>query len=113
MRNSGVGSPRSRSPSCRLRQTASHPPGTHAGPVRREHSGRTNSATLADNRTLFYVPFPVILVRRLYCDDNKGAAVIKCEGKKDRKPSRVRLLRRDDGPVLVYLFPRTTEITKQ
>jgi hypothetical protein len=46
-------------------------------------------------------------------DQLKKQAVIKREGKKDWKPSRVRLLRRDDGPVLVYLFPRTTEITKQ
>ena len=28
------------------------------------------------------------------------------------KPSRVEVLQKDDGPVIVYLFPRTKEITK-
>jgi hypothetical protein len=45
-------------------------------------------------------------------DHLKKEAAIKRDGKKDLKPSSVELLRRDDGPVLVYLFPRTTEITK-
>ena len=46
-------------------------------------------------------------------DHLKKEAAIKRDGKKDLKPSSVELLRRDDGPVIVYLFPRTTEITKQ
>jgi hypothetical protein len=43
----------------------------------------------------------------------KKQAVIKRDGKKDWKPSSVEVLRRDDGPVIIYLFPRTTEITRQ
>ncbi|MEN6604535.1 MAG: hypothetical protein ABFD86_19160, partial [Bryobacteraceae bacterium] len=43
----------------------------------------------------------------------KKQAAIKREGKKDLKPSSVQVLQRDDGPVIVYLFPRSTEITRQ
>ena len=46
-------------------------------------------------------------------DQFKKQAVIKRDGKKDFKPSSVELLRREDGPVIVYLFPRSTEITQQ
>jgi len=42
----------------------------------------------------------------------KDHAVIKRDGKKDLKPSGVEVLQRDDGPVIVYLFPRSKEITK-
>jgi len=42
----------------------------------------------------------------------KDHAVIKRDGKKDLKPSSVEVLQRDDGPVIVYLFPRSKEITK-
>lgn len=43
----------------------------------------------------------------------KKQATIKRDGKKDWKPSSVEVLRREDGPVIVYLFPRTEEITRQ
>jgi hypothetical protein len=43
----------------------------------------------------------------------KGKAVIKREGQKDLKPTSVQVLQRDDGPVIVYLFSRKTEITRQ
>jgi hypothetical protein len=42
----------------------------------------------------------------------KDHAAIKRDGKKDLKPSSVEVLQRDDGPVIVYLFPRSREITK-
>ena len=42
----------------------------------------------------------------------KKQAALKRDGKKDFKPSSVQILQRDDGPVIVYLFPRSTEITK-
>jgi hypothetical protein len=45
-------------------------------------------------------------------DKLKKQASIKRDGKKDIKPSEVRVLQRDDGPVIVYMFPRTQEITK-
>jgi hypothetical protein len=44
-------------------------------------------------------------------DDCKKNAALKREGKKDIKPSSVQVLRREDGPVIVFLFPRTKEIS--
>jgi hypothetical protein len=44
-------------------------------------------------------------------DQLKNLAAIKRDGKKDLKPSSVEVLERDNGPVIVYLFPRKTEIT--
>ena len=43
----------------------------------------------------------------------KKYAVIKREGKKDMKPSSVEVLIHDEGPVILYLFPRSAEITRQ
>jgi hypothetical protein len=42
----------------------------------------------------------------------KKNATIKRDGKKDLKPSSVDVLRREDTNVVVYLFPRSTEITR-
>lgn len=41
----------------------------------------------------------------------KGQAAIKREGQKDLKPTHVDVIPRDDGVVVVFLFPRTKEIT--
>jgi hypothetical protein len=56
--------------------------------------------------------------RRMVNDDSKQLAdqlktqaVIKRDGKKDLKPSSVQILLREDGPLIVYLFPKTAEIT--
>jgi len=43
--------------------------------------------------------------------DLKKLAVLKRDGKKDFKPSSVEILQRDDGPVIVYFFSRSTEIS--
>ncbi len=45
----------------------------------------------------------------------KGAAVLRRYQKKDLKPSRVEILRHedDDTATIVYLFPRSVEITKR
>jgi hypothetical protein len=43
----------------------------------------------------------------------KKDAALKRDGKKDLKPSSVQVLQREDGPVIVYLFPRSMEITRQ
>jgi hypothetical protein len=44
----------------------------------------------------------------------RGVASLKRDNKKDIKPSRVKILRHDDDTVtLVYLFPRSVEITKK
>jgi hypothetical protein len=44
----------------------------------------------------------------------KGIAYLKRDTKKDLKPSHVEILRNDDGTAtIVYLFPRSVEITKK
>jgi hypothetical protein len=43
--------------------------------------------------------------------DLKKQAVLKRDDKKDFKPSSVEILQRDDGPVIVFFFSRSTEIT--
>jgi hypothetical protein len=45
-------------------------------------------------------------------DKLKKEAAIKREGKKDFKPSSVEVMHSEDGLVIVYLFPRSNEITK-
>lgn len=50
--------------------------------------------------------------RRALEDTLRKEAVIKRDGKKDLKPSSVEVLEREDGPVVLYLFPRSTEIPK-
>jgi hypothetical protein len=42
----------------------------------------------------------------------KKQVTLKRDGKKDIKPSSVDVLPGENGPVIVYLFPRTKEITK-
>ena len=44
--------------------------------------------------------------------DLKKQAVLKRDDKKDLKPSSVQILQRDDGPVIVFFFSRSTEISK-
>jgi hypothetical protein len=44
-------------------------------------------------------------------DQLKKQAALKREGQKDVKPSSVEVMQREDGPVIIYLFPRTKEIT--
>jgi hypothetical protein len=44
-------------------------------------------------------------------DQLKKQASLKRDGQKDLKPTSVNVLEREDGPVIVYLFPRTKEIT--
>jgi len=41
----------------------------------------------------------------------KPQAELKRNGKKAIRPSDVRVLSRDDGPVVLFLFPRSKEIT--
>jgi hypothetical protein len=44
-------------------------------------------------------------------DALKKQAVLTPEGKRDLKPSGVQILLREDGPVVVYSFPKSDEIT--
>ncbi len=50
---------------------------------------------------------------RSLADQLRKQAAIKRDSKKDLKPSSVEVLQREDGPVIVYLFPRSSEITLQ
>jgi len=44
-------------------------------------------------------------------DELKRLAVLKREGKQDLKPTRVDILLRDSGPLVVYLFSKSAEFT--
>ncbi len=48
-----------------------------------------------------------------FADTLKKDAKLKRQGKKDLKPSSVEVLDGKKGPVILYLFPRTKEITLQ
>jgi hypothetical protein len=43
----------------------------------------------------------------------KGQASLKREGQKDLKPTHVDVIQREDGLVVVFLFPKTKELTAQ
>jgi hypothetical protein len=49
---------------------------------------------------------------RTLVSELKKQAAIKREGKKDLRPSSVQVLQKEAGPVIVFLFPRSTEITR-
>ncbi len=46
-------------------------------------------------------------------DPLKKEAFLKREGKEDVKPSRVEVFQREDGLVVVYLFPLSAELTRK
>src|SRR5689334_2685944 len=90
-----------------------------AAPIREAEpkARETNASTLDENHyaiAVYGVPNrmaagnPQTLAKQL-----KKQAVIKRDGKKDLKPSSVEVLQREDGPVLLYLFSRSQEITRQ
>jgi len=43
----------------------------------------------------------------------KRQAALKRDGQKDLKPSSVEVLQREDGPVILYLFPKSKEISEK
>ena len=43
----------------------------------------------------------------------KGQAVLRRRGKKDVRPTRVEVFQSIDGPIIVYQFPRSLEITRE
>jgi hypothetical protein len=43
----------------------------------------------------------------------KNLAALKREGKKDVRPVRVEVLQRENGAVVVYLFPLSAEISRK
>jgi hypothetical protein len=76
-----------------------------------------NAPTLEDedHYAIAVYGVPVTMINgdsKKLADDCKKNASLKREDKKDIKPSSVQVLRREDGPVVVFLFPRTKEITR-
>ncbi|MCE5311078.1 MAG: hypothetical protein LLG20_25855 [Acidobacteriales bacterium] len=108
----GTGAGRGEPPSLKLRWES-------ALPVREAElkARETNAPTVdADHYAIAVYGAPNRIVRgdsKDLVNELKKQAAIKREGKKDLKPSSVQVLQRDDGPVIVYLFPRSTEITRQ
>ncbi len=46
---------------------------------------------------------------KVMAENLKRQALLKREGKQDTRPSSVEILLRDDGPVVLYLFPKSAE----
>jgi hypothetical protein len=79
-----------------------------------QKAGETDVPTLdADHYAV--VVYDILTPKRYnLANELKGIAYIKRDTKKNLKPSHVQILRQDDGTAtLVYLFPRSTEITKK
>jgi hypothetical protein len=76
----------------------------------------TDAPTLAEGQyaiAVYGVPGRMVNSdTKSFADQLKKAATLKRDGKKDLKPSRVEVLQREDGPVILYQFPRTKEITQ-
>jgi hypothetical protein len=76
----------------------------------------TNAPTLDEGRyaiAVYGVPGRMLNSdSKSLVDQLKKAATLKRDGKKDLKPSSVEVLQREDGPVVLYQFPRTKEITR-
>jgi hypothetical protein len=82
--------------------------------VAKQKLGMTD-VPLADEAHYAIVIYGIpILARPNSANVLKGIAFIQRDKKKDLKPSRVKILRRGDGTAnVVYLFPRSEEITKR
>ena len=111
-RDDGTGTRSNQPPTLKLRWESAHP-------VRQaELKARDTSApTLdADHYAIAVYGVPSRMANgdsQSLAKKLKKQAAIKRDGKKDMKPSSVEVLQREDGPVIVYLFPRSKEITRQ
>jgi hypothetical protein len=85
-------------------------------PVRsaEQKAGETDVPTL-DSDHYAIVVYDILTPKRYnLANELKGIAFLKRDNNKDIKPSHVNILRQDDGTAtLVYLFPRSKEITKK
>jgi len=75
-----------------------------------------NAPTLEDENhyAIAVYGIPITMLKsdfKSQADDCKKKSSLKRDGKKDIKPSSVQVLRREDGPVVLFLFPRKDEIT--
>lgn len=75
-----------------------------------------DSPTLPDegySLAVYGIPYaPLNGDSRTLGDSLKKQAVLKRAGKRDVRPSSVKALQRDDGLVIVYVFPLSAEISK-
>jgi hypothetical protein len=85
-------------------------------PVRsaEQKAGETDVPTL-DSDHYAIVVYDILTPKRYnLANELKGIAYLKRDNNKDIRPSHVNILRQDDGTAtLVYLFPRSKEITKK
>jgi hypothetical protein len=108
----GNGSDTAQAPALKLRWES-------AMPIREAElkARETNAPTLDDKHyaiAVYGIPDRMLNGdSKTLADRLKKQAAIKRDGKKDFKPSGVEVLRREDGPVVVYLFPRSTELTRK
>lgn len=101
----------SQAPALRLRWESAHP--VRAAELK---ARETNAPTLDEDHyaiAVYGVPVRTVGSSESVAGQLKRQAVIKRDGKPDLKPSGVDVLQREDGPVIVYLFPRSKEITRQ
>jgi len=77
----------------------------------------TNAPTLDENHyaiAVYNVPRRMADAdSKSLADQLKKQAALKRDGQKDLKPSSVDVIQREDGPVIVYLFPRSKDISPQ
>ena len=87
-----------------------------ARPIRvaEQKAGETGAPTM-DNDHYAIVVYDILAPKRWnLARELKGIARLKRDNQKDLKPSRVEILRQADGKAtIVYLFPRSVEITKR
>jgi hypothetical protein len=87
-----------------------------AQPVRaaEQRAGETGVPTLDTNHYAIVV-YDILAPKRWnLASELKGIAYLKRDAAKDLRPSRVEILRQADGKAtVVYLFPRSKEITKK
>lgn len=87
-----------------------------ARPVRSaEQKARETGVPTVDSDHYAIVVYDILAPKRWnLARELKGIAFLKRENKKDLKPSGVEILRQPDGKAtIVYLFPRSVEITKK
>lgn len=86
-----------------------------SAPVRAAERKVGEAAPPVDDSSYAIVVYDVPLPRRMnLASELKGVAYLRRYQKKDVKPSRVKILRGDDGlATVVYLFRRSVEITKR
>jgi hypothetical protein len=78
--------------------------------------GPPTSAAADDGYVLAVYGVPTARVKgdpRTLGEPLKSQAVLRREGKKDVRPSSVEVFQREDGMVIVYLFPLSAEISKK